>query len=505
MSHIITLDVGTTSIKTGIFSEALTPVAFVSQEYALLTPAPDIVELDPEIYWNAAVRSIRDVIAKAGVDGGSVAAIVCTTQGETMIPVDANGGVLHNAVVWIDARAHEQAKQVRAAIGNDAFYRATGQVEIGPAIPVCKVLWFKQQRPDIFAKTAKFLLLEDFLLHRLIGRFVTHPSLQTSTGWYEINQDHLWNEALTRLGISQSLFPETVPCGSVAGTVRPPVASQLGVHSSTRVIAGAMDQVCSAIGAGNVAPGMVTETTGTALVICATLDKPDYDNPLRLTYYRHYDRRFLLLPYCTTAGIVFKWFKDEFCAPEIEQAKAEGVSVYDLLTGLAANAPPGCSGLVAVPHFAGKFSPDANPAARGVFFGLGLDTKKAHLVRAILESIGYMLRENVEAIEKVGVPVKTITSLGGGSQSRLWNSIKADICNRDIRTMRQTESTSLGAAILAATGIGLYTSVPDACGRACEARDVHHPDPQNRQAYEKGYRTYLDIDRRLKTAFNGQG
>jgi len=501
MTHIITLDVGTTSVKTGLFDEALQPRAFVTQEYQLLTPGPDIVELDPETYWTAATRSIREVIARAKVDGASVAAIVCTTQGETMTPVDADGKPLHNALVWIDGRAVEEAAVIRKAVGDDAFFRTTGLAEIGPALPLAKALWFKRKRPEIFAKTARFLLLEDFLIHRLTGRFVTHPSLSTSTGWYDINRDCLWRKALAELGLDAALFPEAIPCGFVAGTVRPPVASQLGVHSSTKVVAGAMDQVCSAIGAGNIRPGLVTETTGTALVIGATLDKPGYNHPLRLTYYRHYDRRFLLLPYGTTAGIVFKWFKDEFCAPEVEQARTQGVSAYDLLTGLAEQAPAGSNGLVAVPHFAGKFSPDANPAARGVFFGVGLDTKKPHMVRAILESVGYMLRENVEAIEKVGVPVKRIVALGGGSQSRLWNSIKADICGRDIATMRQTESTSLGAAILAASGIGLYKSVEAACAAACVEKDVYHPDPSHRGAYEKGYRTYLDVYGRLKTLF----
>lgn len=313
----------------------------------------------------------------------------------------------------------------------------------------------------------------------------------------------MWESALKELELKPSLFPRVIACGTVAGTVRPPVASQLGVHSSTRVVTGAMDQVCSAIGAGNVAPGLVTETTGTALVIGATLDRPDYDNPLKLTYYRHYDRKFLLLPYCTTAGIVFKWFKDEFCSAEAETAQRSGESVYDMLTALASEVPAGSNGLVAVPHFAGKFSPDSNPAARGVFFGVGLDTRKGHMVRAILESIGYMLRENVEAIEKVGVPVKAITALGGGSKSRLWNSIKADICARDIHTMGQSESTSLGAAILAGVGCGRFRSVPEACARVCVPRDTFHPDPRNREVYERGYRTYLDVFHRLAPLFGG--
>ena len=501
MKHIITLDVGTTSVKTALFTRAFDMVRSSSREYELLTPASDIVELDPEMYWRSVQDGIRDITVHSGVNPDDIAAICCTTQGETLIPVDAEGRVLHNALVWIDARARAESEYLKEKIPNDIFYQTTGIPEIGPSCPLSKVLWFKRNRADIFGKTAYFLLLEDFLIHRLTGLFVTNPSLLSSTGYFDICKNVLWERALDAIDINEKYFPKITACGSIAGTLRPPVASDLGLHSATAVVTGAMDQIASAIGAGNIQPGMVTETTGTALVIGATMDTFDAACSGGVSVYRHYDRRFLMLPYCTTAGIVLKWFRDEFCTEEQTQASVTGVSAYDLLDTLAQGVAPGCGGLLLVPNFAGKQDPAINTAAKGVFFGVGLESQKAHFVRAIFEGVAFMLRENIEHIEKTGVAVKEIRSLGGGSKGRIWNEIKADVCGKDMITMNQTESTSLGAAILGMVALGDYPSVDAACVAACRVKNTYHPDVNNRKVYDTAYAKSLAVYRQLKELF----
>jgi xylulokinase len=501
MDHLITLDVGTTSVKTCMFDERFRLVKLVSSEYELLTPAKDVVEMDPDAYWRHARQGIRQVVDSSGVNPDSIKAICLTTQGETLIPVDGNGREVHNALVWLDARAVEEVAVLNRQISNAEFYAATGIPEIGPACPVCKVLWFKRNRPDIFNRTARLLLLEDFLIHRLTGVFATHKSLMSSTGYFDIVKETLWQKALDVVGIGDQLFPEVLDCGTVAGTLRPPVASELGLHSHTKVVAGAMDQIAAALAAGNTVPGMLTETTGTALVIGATMDRFDPKRTGGVTVYKHFDRKFLMLPYCATAGIILKWFRDEFCADEAREAERTGASPYDLLTAQAEDVEPGAGGLLLVPHFAGKMNPDVNPSAKGVFFGVGLESKKRHFIRAILEGIGYMLRENVEMIERTGIRVGQIRSLGGGSKSRLWSTIKADTCGKDIVTMEQTEATSVGAAILGLVTLGVYPTVDDACRVAVKTRDVYHPDSVKKAAYGAAYAKYLEVYEKLRDSF----
>lgn len=474
---------------------------FASTEYELLTPSKDIVELAPEKYWEAVCDSILKVVKDSGVDSRGIKVVTFTTQGETLIPVDKEGNALHNALVWLDARAAEESEAIGKGIGREDFYRHTGLPEAGPACPAAKVLWFKNKKPELFDKVYKILLLEDFLIYKFTGEFVTERSLMSSTGYFDVHRNALWERTLEVLGVGAEYFPEILQCGTRVGLIREDVADGLGLKQGAVVSTGAMDQISSAIGAGNIVPGVVTETTGTALVIAATVERPKFDAASGMSYYRHYNQQFLMLPYNPTAGIVLKWFKDEFCREEIEASRMKGISVYEMLDGMAERVVPLSGGMLVIPHFAGKLSPDINPHARGVFFGVGLDTKKEHFIGAILESIGYMLKENIEAVEQIGVKINEIRSLGGGSRSRLWNSVKADICEKDILTMAQDESTSLGAAMLGAVSVGLYKSIEEACGNFVRIGQVFKPDESHFEMYRKGYRLYQKLYGSLNRLF----
>lgn len=501
MGCIMTFDAGTTSLKTCLFTEDFKIIAFSSEEYELLTPEKDMVELDPEIYWNALKNGTRDVLGKSRIAVEEIKVITITTQGETLIAVDKEGKPLHNAIVWLDNRAVEETAIISSLVHADEFYRNTGLPEVSPLCPICKILWFKKNRRELFEKIYKFLLLEDYLIFKLTGEFVSEQSLMSSTGYFDINNGKLWDKALKAIGVYCKLFPEILPCGKVIGNVTMQAAVELGLSTLTTVSTGAMDQISSTIGAGNIHPGIVTETTGTALVIGATTDKADYDNPCRVNIYKHYNDNYLILPYCPTSGIVLKWFKDEFCDKEVKESGERGISVYQLLDEAANIVKPGAGGLILLPHLAGTLSPDLNPSARGVFFGISLETKKPHFIRAILESIGYMLRENLELLESMGIEVKEIRSLGGGAGSILWNTIKADITGKQIAVMEQQESTSFGAAILGAVSIGLYDSVEEACKLHARTRGIYCPDEVNREIYNKSYTSYRDIYNHLKELF----
>lgn len=504
MDLILTFDIGTTSVKTCIFNKELSILGSSTLEYQLLTPAPGIVEMPPETYWDTCRRGAALAAEDAAVSLADIQAISITTQGETMIPVDQDGKVLHNALVWLDERAHAEAADIAARFDAETFYAHTGVPECTGYCPVSKLLWFRRNRTEVYNAAYKFLLLEDFIIQRLTGKFVTEKSLLCTTGYYDIIADTMWDDMLTAMDLDIAKLPEALECGTVVGTVLPAVAQELGLNPNAKVITAAMDQTAAAVGAGNLVPGIVTETTGTAMCIGATADHPDMHHPARITVYRHiYPGKYLLLPVCMTAGMVFKWFKDSFCQEESRQAEETGVSVYDLLGNQAAEVAPGANGLTLIPYFTGVIQPDNDPNARGIFLGVGLDTKKPEFVRAIFEGIAYMLRENLSLIEVVdGQKITAVRSLGGGSKSRIWRQIKADVCGVEIGSMAESECTSLGAAILAAVALGYYADAASAAAVGNALGETLPPDPGNKDLYDKGFARYQKVWQACRPIFN---
>lgn len=367
---------------------------------------------------------------------------------------------LMDAIVWLDARATAEAASLGGRFTPDDYYRHTGLPEVGPANPVSKILWIKNRKPDAYRACTRFLLLQDFLVFLLTGRQVTEPSLASSTGYFDLGTDQWWGEILDYAGIPEQRLPEVLPSGHPVGTLTKSAAAELGLPQSVMVTTGAMDQIAAALASGNFKPGKLVDITGSALIIAASTSSPDFTPAVKVTLYRHYrPGLYLVIPYCPTAGIILKWFKDEFCAPEAAEAARTAVPLYQLLDQRAAEVAPGSNGLLLLPHFAGILNPDCNPAARGVLFGIGLQTSRSHVVRAILESVGYMLRENVELLERLGMEVPEIHAMGGGAASSLWNSIKADITGKPVMVTMQEEAASLVAAMLGAIAAGWYKDI----------------------------------------------
>jgi len=504
MDLILTFDIGTTSVKTCIFNKELSMLGSSTLEYQLLTPAPGIVEMPPETYWDTCRRGATLAAEDAGTSLMDVQAISITTQGETMIPVDRDGKVLHNALVWLDERAHAEAADICTKFDAETFYAHTGIPECTGYCPVSKLLWFRRNQTDVYNAAHKFLLLEDFIIQRLTGRFVTEKSLLCTTGYYDIIADTMWDEMFSAMDLDAAKLPEALECGTVVGKVLPAVAQELGLNPEALVITAAMDQTAAAVGAGNLVPGIVTETTGTAMCIGATADHPDMHHPARITVYRHiYPGKYLLLPVCMTAGMVFKWFKDSFCQEEARQAQEQGISVYDLLGNQAGQVPAGANGLTLIPYFTGVIQPDNDPNARGIFLGVGLDTKKPEFVRAIFEGIAYMLRENLSLIEVVdGQKITAVRSLGGGSKSRIWRQIKADVCGVEIGSMAESECTSLGAAILAAVALGYYSDAAAAAAVGNALGETLSPDETKQEIYNMGFTRYQRVWQACRPIFN---
>lgn len=492
---IAVFDAGTSSIKTCLFTPQLEMVARSVQEYSIRAEG-DRVEARTEDYLAAARAGMPDALAQA--EGYQVAAIGVTTQGETLVPVDAQGRALDRFIVWLDARAEDQAQRLRERLEEQTFYRTTGLPEITGALPLAKLLWIKENRAEILENTHKILLLEDYFLHWLTGKFVSEKTLQTSTGWFSLETDGLWHQALEAVGLGEDLFPELLESGVCVGALTEACAAQLGLEPGIPVVTGAMDQTAAALAAGCVGPGMVTETTGSALVMAACTDQPTFAQGHHVTIYRHvFPGKFIYLPIGNTGGLALKWFRDQFC-----KDLPGGEAGFDAINREVTDIPAGCGGLVFLPYLSGSVDPDNCPEARACFFGARLSTTRGHFARSVMESIAFQIRDFLEVLEALHCPIDRIYSLGGGTRSPVWMQIKADVCGRDFWVGACYEATAMGAALLAGWGSGLIDpAAPPEEGD----KQRFGPRAQNQAAYDRAYGIYKNLYSAVKPLYGQLG
>ena len=501
MRYFLAFDAGTTAMKVTLLDETGGTVAAFGREYSLTCASPMTAELAAETYWDSARAGTRDVLVRGGVHARDVAALVISSQGETLIAMGADGTPLRPAIVWMDNRSVAEAGAIENHFGAVEVQACTGQPQVVPTWPATKILWLKRHEPDVFRQTAKFCMVEDYLLHKLTGQWVGERSVHSSSLWLDIRTGALWDDMLAFLGVTADRFPDIRGSGEVLGTLRPEAARELGLGADTAVVTGALDQPAGAIGAGNIRPGMCSETTGAALAAVITLDRLALDPKRCLPCHIHGlpGLHYFLMPWGQTAGMVLKWFRDTFCR---EGAPGAGVAhSYAELAAEAAAVPPGCDGLTMLPHLAGAASPEFDPWAKGVFFGFGLQHGRGHFVRAIMEAVACMLRRNLDLLPAMGLEVAEIRSMGGGAQSALWNRIKADMTRKPVQTTRGSETACLGVAMLAACALGIYPDLAAAAAAMVRLKDRYEPEDAHRDAYENQYRAYLRLYDALQGVF----
>ncbi len=493
MDVILSVDLGTTAIKTCLVDATGQLLAGASREYRLDTPGPDAVELDAETYWAAFRDGVAELLSRTSVDPREIRALGISAQGETLILADAAGRAIRPAIVWLDNRALAEADEMAAEFGNDAAYRVTGQVSFVPTWPASKLLWLRRHEPVTFDRAAWFLLIEDWFIARLTGRFVCEGSLVTSTMYWDLTTRRWWPEMLEYLGIAEDRLPEIRESGEPVGPILPAVARELGLDPDTIVCTGALDQAAGAIGVGNIREGVFSENTGAALAICATVPAPVFDPGGQMPCHYHGIPGMYMEHTFTSGGMVLRWYRDTFCEPEVEAARLQGRDAYDVLGELAAGVPPGSEGVITLPHLQGAMAPEANPRARGVFYGFTLHHTKAHFARSIMEAIAFIVRRNVDVLAGLGIPVDEVRALGGGARSRTWCRIKADVLGIPVVTTEIEEAASLGAAILAGVAVGAFPSLEVAIDRMVAVKERFEPDPANRETYDAAYATYRDL------------
>lgn len=497
-SLLIGIDIGTTSAKAVLVDAQGTLLAEAAQEYPTHYPRPGWAEQDPEAWWQAVCATAPRLFA-GGHDPRAVAAIGVSCQAPTLVMVDRRGASLHPALLWLDRRTEAQCAWLREQVGDDAIRQRNGG-RIDPFYLAPKLLWIQQQAADVYRATWQALHPNSYIVHKLCGAFCMDQSHGPLSLCFD-SAANRWSEPLLdRMGLDAAKLPPVVPCSEVVGEVSRDAAEACGLPSGIPVIAGMVDGTAAAAAAGLVEVGDAVEMTGQSTVLLICNDAPYLGDEL-IPLGHALPGRYLVVGALVASGGALRWFRDQLGGPERAEAARRGIDPFDLLGELAAQSPPGANRLLFLPYLFGERSPIWDSHARGVFFGLSLASTKQDLVRAILEGAAYGLRHNVETAGRAGFPLAQLACVGGGARSARWNQIKADVLGRPIHLPQSAAGAPLGAAIVAAAGVGLYRSVAEAVRAMVRGGPVFQPNAHHAARYDALYGVYLGLYPALKASF----
>jgi xylulokinase len=491
MAYLLGLDISTTGAKALLIDNAGRVVASHTTPQPISTPKPLWSEQNPADWWDGIAQSIRQALATADVRGDEVACIGLTGQMHGLVLLDAAGQVLRPSILWNDQRTQAQCDEMTERIGFERLIQLTGNRALtGFTAP--KILWVRENEPDVYAKAAHILLPKDYIRFRLTGDYAMDVSDASGTSLLDVANRTWSGEVVDTLGIPQSWLPTLVEGPQVTGGVSAEAAAATGLKAGTPVVGGGGDQAAGAVGVGAVQPGIVGLVVGTSGVVFAPLAQYAYEPEGRLHAFCHaVPGMWHFMGVMLSAAGSLQWYRDTI---------APGQS-FDALTAAAAEVPPGAEGLLFLPYLSGERTPHPDPLARGAFIGLTVRHTLAHMTRAVLEGVAFGLKDGFKLMEGAGLAAgdMQIRVSGGGAKSPLWRQILADVIGAPLVTTSTTEGAAYGAALLAAVGAGVYPDVPAACAAAIQTGEP--TTPQHPEAYEAAYATYSTLYPTLKETF----
>ncbi|MGD2144257.1 MAG: xylulokinase [Anaerolineae bacterium] len=477
MDYLMGIDVGTTGAKALLIDVDGTVVASATTEYPMSTPQPLWAEQNPADWWAATVTSIQRVLVSSGAEPGQVTGVGLTGQMHGLVLLDNYGEVLRPCIMWNDQRTAAQCAAITQKVGAENLLRLTGNPVL-PGFTAPKIVWVREHEPDVFAQVAKVLLPKDYVRYRLTGDYFSEVSGASGTSLLDVGRRRWSEEMLAALEVPRCWLAEVTESPEVSAHVSTRAARSTGLLGGTPVVGGAGDQAAQAVGTGIVREGLVSVTLGTSGVVFAASDTYRVEPQGKLHAFCHaVPGMWHLMGVMLSAAGSFRWYRDTLGGLERAQADRTGRDAYNILTDAAADVPAGCEGLVFLPYLSGERTPYPDPDARGVFFGLSLRHRKAHLTRAVLEGVTYGLRDSLELMRALGLSVEQVRVSGGGARSPLWRQILADVLDTEIAIVNVTEGAAYGAALLAGVGAGAYQNILDACEAAIAVTGRVKPGP----------------------------
>lgn len=493
MSYVIGVDCGTSGTKTVLFDEMGKVIASHTIEYPMYQPKNGYAEQEPADWANAMLDTINAVMAKSGVSKNDVIGVGISGQMHGLVMLDGEGKVLRRSIIWCDQRTEAEVEQMNKILGREKLIEITAN----PALTgwtAAKILWVRNNEPEIYEKCRHILLPKDYLRYILTGEFATEVSDASGMQLLDVANRCWSKEVCDALGIDMSLLGKVYESCEVTGKLTKKAAELTGLNEGTIVVGGAGDNAAAAIGTGVAEDGKAFTTIGTSGVVFAHTSEIAIDPKGRVhTCCAAVPNTWHVMGVTQGAGLSLKWFRDNFCEAEKETAKYMGVDEYYLMDKEAMTVPVGAERLLYLPYLMGERTPHLDPNARGMFFGLSAMHTKKHMLRAVLEGVSYSLRDCVEVFREMNINVSDMMACGGGGSSPLWRSMLADLYNCPVKTVASKEGPALGVALLALTGAGVYSSVPEACAAVVATDKVQEPDAGNVPVYESYYQLYREI------------
>lgn len=499
MPYLIGIDVSTTATKALVIDERGTVIATASDEYEFFTPRPLWAEQNPADWWRACVNVIRRVLEK--IPAGEIAGIGLTGQMHGLVLMDAGGNVLRPCIMWNDQRTGAQCAEITERAGGiHSLLQMIGNPVL-PGFTAPKILWVRQNEPEVYARAAHVLLPKDYLRYKLTGAYATEPSDASGMALLDVAKRNWSGELLKALDIPRAWLPDVYESPVASAKISADAARETGLLEGTPVVGGGGDQAAQAVGTGIVQEGIVSATLGTSGVVFASSDTYRLEpNGLLHAFCHAVPDKWHLMGVMLSAAGSFRWFRDALGQEEKRQAESEMRDVYDILTGEGAHASAGCEGLIFLPYLTGERTPYPDPDARGAYFGITLRHGKPHMVRSTLEGVAYGLRDSLELMRALGLEIRQVRASGGGARSPLWRQILSDVFNSEIALVNITEGAAYGAALLAGAGSGVYASVEDACAQTIRITDSVKQG-NDTSVYDDYYQVYRALYPALKAQF----
>ncbi len=495
---VLGIDLGTSAVKVSAVDRRGNIVAQQSFDYPVTQPQVGWSEQNPEDWVNGTTVAIVNLILKDHIAPTEIEGISYSGQMHGLVLVDKHDKVIRNSIIWCDQRTEKQCEYMTEVLGKEKLIEITGNPAL-TGFTLSKLLWVRDNEPENYKNINKVLLPKDYIRFKLTGIFATEVSDASGMQMLDINTRNWSNELLEALEIDNNILADVYESVVVSGHVTEEVAKATGLEAGTAVVGGAGDQAAGAVGSGIVSEGIISTVIGSSGVVFASTDTPRFDKEGRVHTLCHaVPNKWHVMGVTQGAGLSLKWFKENFCKKEIEEAKEKNIGIYDYLSEEAATSKPGANGVIYMPYLMGERTPHIDPNVKGGFVGVSLINNHADFVRSVLEGVSFSLKNCLDIIEDMKVDITDVRVSGGGAESEVWRQILADIFNYPLRTIKASEGPALGVAILAGVGVGIYESVEEACEKIIKGKDLVNPNCDNIALYDKIYEVYNSLYPRLK-------
>lgn len=482
----IGIDLGTSAVKLLLMNENGEILKTVSREYPLFFPHPGWSEQNPDTWLESTLSGLCELLENA--DKGDICGISFGGQMHGMVALDQNDRVVRPAILWNDGRTEKQTKYLNEVIGKKRLTELTGNIAFA-GFTAPKILWMKENEPENFSRVKKIMLPKDFLAYRLSGSFCTDVSDASGTLLFDVENRRFSEEMLQICGIKRDVLPKVYESYEIVGTLKKEYANALGLPENVKIAAGAGDNAAAAIGTGTVENGDCNISLGTSGTVFISKDTFALDGANALHSFAHANGKYHLMGCMLSAASCNKWWCENIL-------KTSDFSAEQQKAPLPKDNP-----VIFLPYLMGERSPHNNPDARGVFFGMSMDTRREDMTVAVLEGVAFALRDSIEAAKAAGAVLRSTKICGGGAKSPLWRSIIANVTGLTVERVESEQGPALGAAMLAAVGCGCFSSVDSAAKAVVRVTDKTLPDAEILSQYEKKYNKFRQLYPALKELF----